>query len=288
MPVPTDYIFTPGSCKKSEIFDLIVNKLKAEGWTNVSSHPSTDFVVLTSTGNTENKNLVLQLRKGNAAATAGRDVDTTAYCQMSYRLQDTYTPGTAGAAGVFGRPSLAWTDLYITPVAANGTLATDTIVNYKMYADASKIILAIEYPSATGYNPVLIYMGAPDTSFMPQSANSSTILATSNTTATAASVMVTNSPDGIGNVAAPYALATSSLLPTKSPNNGGKYIVSDIYYGSATEGMRGKLDGILCALNTNLLTGDNITIGTQTYYVLCCATQGSTSFPSQAILVRIS
>lgn len=288
MAIPTDYIFTSGSCTKSEVFDLIVSKLTTAGWQSVASLATTDYTVLTSAGNTGDKSLVLNIRDTNISN--ANSVKTTNYNTMTYRLQTSYTPGTAGVAGTFGRPAqTAWVGLDIAPtVVTTGTLAADTVVNYKVYADLSKIIIAVEYPAATGYNPILIYMGAPDTSFMPQADNSSAIVATSNTTATAASIMVADSPDGMGTVALPYALATSALLPAKSPNNGGKYIVSDIYYGNATEGIRGKLDGILCTLNTSLLTGDNITIGAQTYYVLCCATQGNTSFPSQAILVRIS
>jgi len=287
MPVPTDYIFTAGSCQKSEILDLIVNKLKAAGWTDVSSLASSDYIVLKSTGNTGDKNLILNLRKGNAAGTAGRDVDTTAYCQMSYRLQDSYIPGAEGVAGVFGRPTLAWTDLYIAPVAANGTLALDTTVNYKVYVDVSKIILAIEYPPATGYSPILIYMGQPDTVYMPESGSKGVLVAVTNGGTTAASAIICNSPDGIGSVATPYAVATAALLPTKNPNNAGKYFDSPVYYQTTTEGMRGKLDGILCMPNLAALTGDNITIDGDNYYVLVCHAQGITSFPSQVLLVRI-
>lgn len=288
MATPTDYIFQTGSCQKKEIYDLIVNKLIEAGWTNVASNPSTDYVVLTSTGNTGDKNLILNLRDIPAAGTAANSVKTSSYCQMSYRLENDYTPGSAGVAGVFGRPSLAWTDLYIAPVAASGTLPLDTVVNYKVYADLSKIILAIEYPPATNYNPILIYIGQPDTTYMPESASRGMLVAVTNSATTATSVMVCNTPDGMGAVTAPYALATQTLLASKNPNNAGKYIISDVYYGSTTEGVRGKLDGIYCLPNSNILTGDNIVIGTKTYYVLCCHPQGNSSFASQALLVRIS
>jgi hypothetical protein len=271
---------------KSEIYDLIINKLIAAGWTNVSSKASTDYAVLTSVGNTGDKSLIINLRDIPAAGTAANTVKTSAYCQMSYRLQSSYAPGAVDVAGVFGRPALAWTDLYIAPVAASGQVPADTVVNYKVYADLSKIILAIEYPNPTGYSPILIYIGQPDTLLSLDSENRGMLVGATNSATTASSVMVCNTSDGMGSVAAPYALKTYAFLPDGDPNNSNKRMVSSIYYGNALEGYRGKLDGVKCVLNTKLFTGDTITIGAETYYVLTCHTQGITSFPSQALLVR--
>lgn len=284
MAIPTDYIFTPGTCLKSEIFDLIVNKLVAAGWESVASNAS-DFVVLTSTGNSEDKALVLNLRKGNAAGTAGRDVDTTAYCQMSVRLQSSYVPGADGAAGTFGRPSLAWTDLFIAPVAANVTLPMDTSIDYHVYADASKIILALEYPSTLSYEPVLIYLGLPDV-FVVDSDSRGTVLATSCNATTAGSLQVCNTSDGVGQVSTPYALKTYASLPDGDPNMAGKRNPSVIKYGSAAESYRGVLDGLLCVYLNKINTGDIVTIEAKKYRALVCHTVGNTSFPSRALLIR--
>ncbi|WP_371374347.1 hypothetical protein [Sporomusa aerivorans] len=285
MAVPTDYVFASGTCLKSEVFQLIISKLVAAGWTDVSSLASSDYVVLKSTGNTGDKNLILNIRPVNAAA--ANSVESTDYCVMSYRLQDTYTPGESGVAGTFGRSSLAWTALYLVPVSAlTTTLAAATPINYKVYADASKIILLLEYPSATGYSPTLIYMGQPDTVYVTESNNRGCLVGTTNNGTTASSVMICNTSDDQAAVTAPYAIATSALLPSKNPNGAGKYAVSEIYYGSSTESIRGKLDGVLCAYNSNLLTGDQITIGTYTYYVAVCASVNVLSFPSLALLVR--
>ncbi len=285
MAIPTDYIFTSGTCRKDGIYNLIINTLKAAGWTDVSSLASSDFVVLKSTGVNADKNLVINLRAVNASAT--NNVTSTQYCQMSYRLVDSYTPGAAGVAGTFGRSSLAWTDLYIVPGAASCTMAVDAIINYKVYCDAGKLILSLEYPGATGYSPMVIYIGQVDSSYVSESNSSGMVVAVSATAAVAASVQIDNSADGAGAVSAPYALATQSLLPSTNPNAANKYAYSDIYFGNATEGIRGKLDGLLCIKNSNVLTGDNVIDGTKTYYVLVCQTQGNTSFPSQALLVRI-
>jgi hypothetical protein len=285
MAIPTDYIFTSGSCLKSELYDLIIAKLVAAGWENVSSNAS-DYDVLTSAGNAGDKALVLNLRPIPAAGTAANNIKTSNFCQMSVRLQTSYTPGTEGAAGVFGRPALAWIDVYVAPVAANGQLPLDTTLSYHVYADASKIIISIAYPSATGLLPVVIYLGEPDSQFAGESGASSIVLAVTNSATTAASLQICNTSDGMGNVAAPYALATYALLPSGDPNMGNKRMISNIYYGSASESFRGMLDGIKCMLNVTVNTGDTVTIGAETYQVLVSHTQGNTSFPSKALLVR--
>ena len=285
MAVPTDYIFTSGTCLKSEIYQLIIDKLVAAGWTNVSSLASSDFVVLSSTGNTGDKTLLLNLRDTNASA--ANSVVSTDYCVMSYRLEDTYTPGASGVAGTFGRSSLAWTNLYLVPVSAlTTTLGADTTVTYHVYADASKIILALEFPSATGYGPVLVYMGEPDSIFTSDSASRGVLVAASCQATTAGSAMICNTSDTVAAVTAPYAIALSSLLPSGDPNVANKRMVSSIYYGSASESFRGKLDGLKCMYNVKVNTGDTVTIGTETYYALVCASSGNNSFPSLALLVR--
>lgn len=285
MAVPTDYIFETGTCLKSAVYQLIIDKLKAAGWVDSSSLASSDYVVLTSTGNTGDKSLVLNIRDTNSSA--ANSVVSTDYCVMSYRLQDTYTAGTSGVSGTFGRSSLTWTNLYLVPVSATTTtLAAATPITYHVYADANKIILLLEYPSATGYSPTLIYMGQPDTVYVTESANRGCLVGVTNNGTTAASVMICNTSDDQASVTAPYAIATSALLPSYNPNGAGKFAISEIYYGSTTESIRGKLDGVLCAYNSKLLTGDTMTIGTYTYYVAVCASVNVLSFPSLALLIR--
>jgi hypothetical protein len=286
MAIPTNYIFTSGTCLKSELYDLIISKLIAAGWTQVSSNPTTDFDVLTSTGNSGDKALVLNLRPIPAAGTAANTVKTSIYCQMSIRLQTSYVPGTSGVAGTFGRPSLAWTDMYIVPVAASGTLPPDTTVNYKVYADASKIIMAIEFPSATSMSPLLFYLGAPDSAFVAEAGSSSTVFATTANATTAASLLKCNTSDGIGSVAAPYAMALTAFSILKNPNNEGIYFQSGVYYQTATEGIRGMLDGVLNMPNMAAQTGNTITMDGKTYYQLVCHIIGSSSFPYPVLLVR--
>lgn len=282
-----DYIFTSGTCLKSELYDLIISKLIDAGWQNVSSNPATEYDVLTSKGKNGDRDLVLQLRPLPAAGTAANNVKTSNYCVASFRMQTSYIPGSSGSAGTFGRSSQAWTDLYLVPVsAATGTLPTDTTVNYKVYADASKVIMAIEYPLATTYNPLLFYLGEPDSVFMAEKPHSGMVFATTAMATTAANLLVCDTPQGLGASAAPYAMPLNGFNILKNPNNDGLYFQTGVYYQSSTEGVRGMLDGVLCLPNMAVQTGNTITIDGKTYYQLVCQTAGNNSFPYPVLLVR--
>lgn len=282
-----NHIFTSGSCPKNQIYQLIYNQLIAAGWTDISSNPTSDFAVLRSTGVNGDKNLLLNIRP--TSPTNINSVATTDYCVMSYRLQDTYVPGAAGVAGTFGRSALAWNPLYLVPVTAlTTTFGQDTVVNYKVYADANKLILVLEFPIPTTYGPVVIYMGSPDSLFAPESASRGVLVACSTSATTASCAIISNTSDGVASVAAPYAIYLYGFLPPGDPNTANKRMISPIYYGSSTEGYRGELDGLKCVLYNNILTGDTITVNGEVYYVVTTAVQGNNSFPSRALLVRVS
>jgi hypothetical protein len=287
MAIPTDYVFTPGACQKKDFYGVITAALLAAGWTNVSSLASSDYEVYTSTGNTGDKNLVLNLRKGSASYPA-YDVTTAAYCQFSYRFPTSYTPGSAGVAGTFIRPDV-WRDIYIAPIGANGTLPMDTTYNYKIYADKNKVIFTIEFPSGTNMAPMLHYVGLPDSLYCTETGSRGMIQAATNNGQLGNNVvLISDTPSGMGSNAACYSIPIICTLAPKNPNNGGKYVVSDIYYGSATEGTRGKLDGVVALPTGSVLTGDIITIGTYQYYVISSAAYNYNNFPSLALAIRIA
>lgn len=285
MPIPTNYIFTKGTCLKKELFGKIIDAFKSAGWKDISSKATTDFIVLNSKGNTGDKNLILNIR---ATATGNNNsVETTDYCQISYRLQTSYLPGATDTAGTFGRTALAWTALYIVPTTT--TLGADTSIDYYIYSDANKVILMLKYPSATGFLPLLIYLGEPDTLYTPEPNSRGFIAAMSaNNPAGSNTIQICDAPDKISSRTAPYSLSTYTLIPPADPNADDKSFLSSIYYGSTTEGLRGKLDGIKLVYfsGSNFVTGDTITVNDEIYTVFVVASTGYTSFPSRGIAIR--
>ena len=284
-----EYIFSKGTCRKKEIYQLILDKLKEKGWQDISSKPETDFVVLHSKGVTGDRDLILNLRdRTHNNPSEAYSVVTTDYSTMSYRLQPSYTPGGSGEAGTFAKPARAWQPLYI--YGTGQTLSMETILDYYVYADAGKIILSLEYPKSNSIQgPVVFYLGEPDTRFLKESQSRGVLYASS---ANQTGVSISDCPDDLGSKDEAYALYTYSLLPVIDPNLAKKYMVSPIYYGSNEEGFRGKLDGIKTVKYMtnpvpNLLHGDTLVTEHAKYHCVIPANPATGTFTGGAVLLRI-
>lgn len=281
-----EYIFSKGTCRKKEIYQLILDKLKEKGWQDISSKPETDGVVLRSKGVTGDRDLILNLRDTNNSGNCS--VVTTDYSTMSYRLQPSYTPGGSGEAGIFAKPARVWQPLHI--YGTGQTLSMETTLDYYVYADAGKIILSLEYPKSNSiYGPVVFYLGEPDTRFLTESQSRGILCASS---ADQVGVTITDCPDALGTKDQMYNLYTYALLPASDPNLEKKYMVSSIYYGSDVEGFRGKLDGIKTVKYMtnpvpNLLHGDTLVTEHAKYHCVIPQDARTSTFPGGAVLLRI-
>lgn len=281
-----EHIFSKGTCRKKEIYQLILDKLKEKGWQDISSKPETDGVVLHSKGVTGDRDLILNLRDTNNSG--NYSVVTTDYSTMSYRLQPSYTPGGSGEAGTFAKPARVWRPLYI--YGTGQTLSMETTLDYYVYADAGKIILSLEYPKSNSiYGPVVFYLGEPDTRFLRES-QSRGVLYVSSTDQEG--VSISDCPDDLGTKDQMYNLYTYALLPVLDPNLEKKYMVSPIYYGSNEEGFRGKLDGIKTVKYItnpvpNLLHGDTLVTEHAKYHCVIPQDTRTGAFPGGAVLLRI-
>ena len=281
-----EYIFSKGTCKKKEIYSLIIDKLKEKGWKDISSKPETDYVVLHSKGVTGNRDLILNIRETDVSGNS--PVTTTDGSLMSYRLQTSYTPGGSGEAGTFAKPARVWRPLCI--YGSGQALSKETTLDYYVYADAGKIILSLEYPKSSSiYGPVVFYFGEPDTRFLTESQSRGILYASS---ADQSGVIITDCPDDMGSNDEAYDLHTYSLLPAIDPNLAKKYMVSPIYYGSDVEGFRGKLDGIKTVKYVtnpvpNLLHGDTLVTEHAKYHCVIPANPATGTFTGGAVLLRI-
>ena len=281
-----EYIFSKGSCKKKEIYSLIIDKLKEKGWKDISSKPETDYVVLHSKGVTGNRDLILNIRETNVSGNS--PVTTTDGSSMSYRLQTSYTPGGSGEAGTFAKPTRVWRPLYI--YGSGQALSKEMSLEYYVYVDAGKIILSLEYPQSISLNgPVVFYLGEPDTRFLTESQSRGILYASS---VDQVGVVITDCPDDMGSKDEAYALTTYSLIPAIDPNLAKKYMVSPIYYGSIEEGYRGKLDGIktvryIGSPTANLLHGDTLVTEHAKYHCVIPHDVRTAAYPGGAVLLRI-
>lgn len=279
-------ILVSGSCLKQNLFSTIKNAMIAAGWVDVSSLATTDFCVMKSTGNDGTRELYLQMRPQNISGT--NSIETTDYNQMSVRLLDTYTPGATGVAGTIPRSANAWFGLNVSPQAGKvATIPMTTTLDYKMFVDKNKLVLFIQTPSSYNLQPIFFYIGLPDTLLANEPLSRGMVYCASyvsdSPVSAANQIVVSNTPGGSATVTAPYLLSTYSQMPPKNPNASGVYCMSEIFYGSATEGTRGKLDEIMAIPSQNVVTGDILTVGTKKYQVIFAAT----GFSSGGLAFRI-
>ncbi len=284
-----DYILTPGQCAKADLYKTLKNAMIAAGWTNISSLFSTDFDVMKSPGNDGTKNLLLQMRPtntGNANST-----ETTDYSCWSCRLLDSYAPGATNQAGTIARAATSWYNMdWLSENYSQYQVSAGTILNYRLLVDKNKIIMVVYPPaSLTGLNPVVFFIGLPDSAYCDEPDSRGFIIAKNWGNGSATNVLVSNTPGGMSTVTAPYWLPSMSQLSPKNPNAAGVYCISEIFYGNTSEGPRGKIDGIFALPNTNILNGDILKIGDKQYQVLLNTVSGVvTSFPTTAIAIQIA
>jgi hypothetical protein len=305
MAIPTDYIFTPGTCLKKDFYGVLCAALIGAGWTNVTSNSTTDGDVFVSTGNTGDKSLIINLNKNQASPST--DVTTTIFSTMTCRFPISYTPGAAGVAGTFVRPGTL-IHLSLAPIHHSRGMSLDTLCYYKLYVDKNKVMFSIEYPPAasdtTGVNwvgaPIFNFVGLPDTLYTSEPGNRGMVMCSTfaNTSAgtqggAVNALLVANNPSNIGNSADVYAMPlVYTNIPT-NPNNSGVYALTELEYGSTVEGVRGKLDGVYMLPSANVRTGMQFNVesgeGTHTYYVINANGAGySAGIPSKVVAIRIT
>lgn len=282
-----DSIFLAGSCAKSALYSTIKNAMINAGWQNISSLASTDYDVMYSAGNDGTRGLCIQMRPQNT--TGANSVETTDYSQMSIRLIDSYTPGAPGVAGTFGRPSATWLGFSLVNEANNAYAIPQTsTMDYRMFVDKNKIVMIIWPPAAYSLNPIAFFLGLPDTTFASEPLSRGVIYAHSFSAPVAGSLYVSNTPGGSASINAPEQITVISQLAPKNPNAAGAYCISEMYYGNATEGTRGKIDGLYALPNQNIVSGDILTIGSAKYQVVITYISiAFSSFSSSAIAFRI-
>lgn len=248
---------------KGQIYQRIKDLLVSAGWQNISSKPASDFDVFYSKGEAGDKELYFQIQDTNATA-------TSTGCYIGTRLINKYTPGSAGVAGVFDRPSEAWRLTYLF----NNVVAVDTPIVFSYHVNKDRIVFFPDTPLSlvnAGITGNIVYLGCPIL-FETETNSRGVVLAqtTYNNTINSGHnyIVVTNPP--YTDLGATEALLTYKLTPSAEYNNADKRVISEIAYGNGVEGMRGKFDGFFALNGGNTRTGhgDILTDGVNTYKVV--------------------
>lgn len=152
-----DVIFSsPQNILKKDVYNTIIETMTTGGWTDISTNPVTDFNVMMSPGEENNKKLIIQLRPLNNSN--NNSIVTTDYGVMSYRLIEEYTPATSPIAGVYN-VTLGTSNLTIDGVTCVYSATPNTI----QWKDATTLALLVNKDAtlsakytATASGPVLV------------------------------------------------------------------------------------------------------------------------------------
>lgn len=277
-----DVIFTKGTCLKNQVYQTMIDAFIAAGWKNISSNNATDFDVLQSVGESGDKNLIIQIRPTNASN--ANSIVTTDLNVASYRLIESYTPGTAGAAGVVGRTAEAWATLYVVPITT--AVAGATPITYHINVNKNRMIIVIDTPPSVNLGPVTHYIGHPDTVFV-STPGSRGLLVASSAYAKATGVHVTNTPGEVAPETVSSGRAIYCQLSPRNPNAAGLFAFSEMKYGNATEGYLGKLDGLYPMPAGGASNGDTVSVGDKKFRVVVNQTVSTNSFPTSVFVIQI-
>lgn len=282
------YIFQTKTCLKSDIYNTIKTILLDAGWQNITSSYATDGDVFYSTGEADNLALFMNIR--SISSTGVNDIAITDYNVMSYRFPDTYIPGENGVGGTPGRTVAqeAWKNLYVAPTAT--AISKSVTVTLRYHCNKNRIIFAIIYPDASGIAPIINYIGITDEIYVATSGSREMMFCTSAGAATANTIMMCNAVLSMPSDVASSTRNTYTQLPPKQVNADGKVIMSEIFYGNPSEGLRGKITGVYCISSTTpvINSGNIITIGTEQYLVLLCGSVSYNSFPTLYLAIQIA
>jgi hypothetical protein len=261
-------IFTTETITKGNIYQRIKELLVANGWTNVSSKPATDFDIFYSKGVAKDKELYFQLQDPGGLFTTG----TQAF--FNIKMINKYTPGAAGVSGTFdsSRSSEPWRNLYI--FSGSALPYADTPITFSYSINADRIVFVTEPPlimnTVTSSN--ICYIGAMALYESEPNCRSLVVVQAMGYytgLGSTTGIVVTSTP--YSDTTASYALSPYRINTLSEYNNNDVRFISEIGVGSAAEGLRGKLDGIYCLyINANSRTssGDTLTDGTNTYRVI--------------------
>ena len=149
-----------------------------------------------------------------------------------------------------------------------------TVTNVQIMYDitSERAIFIFRYPSILGKKCSFLYFGIPESVRGPKTGPQDSIFATTMMQGLVGNKIRTiNYPFGVGDVAVNAYLDndTQLQLPLRNPSYLKEYWLTPIYYGLASIGMRGRLDGIFAlAANIGLIDKDQIMVGSKIYEVV--------------------
>lgn len=290
---------------KSMVLDTIIADMKAGGWEDISSNPTTDFWVMHSDGESGADSLTIQIRPYFSTNVAASNIVTGTGQGGSFRQLIGYVPGSTGTAGTFTRA----TDIFysMTLFNAAGIAGNTPDCEVSSYVDKDRCLFVVRNNrSAADSSPVVIGFGVPDNKYREPIIGSRDMIYFSSTVATDAATPASTGAGTLIGLDYPtgWTMATAPLVyhhrlmdTFRNPTVNSRYVLSPILYGSATlpaapgPGPLGELWGIYGMFNVTpvILDRDIIIAGGNRYEVLVTSTVAlANALPTRFLAVQVA
>ncbi|EJR57243.1 MULTISPECIES: hypothetical protein [Bacillus cereus group] len=303
----TKAIFTKGTCKKFELFDIFVQVALNGGWKlKEGSNLTDDQICLYTDGYNGDKHMAVHLTCYDSNYSP-YNIRTTDYTDGSMRMGTMQSNNTVfysqdGMSSFCFFPGRTANQDTNTSYARQYNKLFD--MEYYYYVDKEVIIFLVVPFKYTGLGNGLIFLGFPEQSFVEESKRnenksySGAVYANSGYCGNVIGsyrLRVADNPKNLLEVPGKNTIAqgTYSLVSPLSPNIDKKFVLSEVFYGDSTTGMRGRLGKIYLLQQGGILDGDIIEIKVNNeiqkyrYTVLGGASSNYTSFVTNAAAIRV-
>lgn len=280
----SDTIFNKITVLKKDLYSKLKQIMLESGWQNISSRPSTDYDVMFSNGENGKKEIYFQIRD-IASTTAGSSTtfSNTNSRFFSMRLSGRYLPGSSGVAGTFSKNSDTWKAVAIT---YQSEILPNQPIELYYSCNKDRLIFLTDYSLSLTLPSTLNYIGVPVT-FADEHEWSSCVFASS--IGSGRRLYVTDIKNDYS-VTAPITYLTYLGLGSKN-KIGEKILMSNVIYGSTSEGLKGTIPEVFSFGSTDGLVNGDLIRDEEKVYKIFETTPGTStiysSFISKFIAIRV-
>ncbi|MGX9721730.1 hypothetical protein [Bacillus pumilus] len=281
----SDTIFNKITVLKKDLYSKLKQIMLESGWQNISSRPSTDFDVMFSNGEDGKKEIYFQMRDvATNAANSSTTFSNSNSRYFSMRLSGKYMPGSSGVSGTFEKSNDTWKLVLIT---YQSDISPNQPIELYYSCNKDRLIFLTDYALSLALPATLNYIGVPIT-FADEHEWSSCVFASSSI-GSGRRLYVTDIKNDYS-VTTPITCLTYLGLSSKN-KIGDNILMSNVIYGSASEGLKGTIPEVFSFGSTDgLINGDLIKDEEKVYRVFETTPGTSTvysSFVSKFIAIRI-
>ncbi|MDM5298052.1 hypothetical protein QUF51_07765 [Bacillus pumilus] len=281
----TETIFNKITVLKKDLYGKLKQILLESGWKNISSRTSTDYDVMFSNGEDGKKEIYFQLR--DIAGTSANSTATFSNSNLrffSMRLSGKYLPGSTGVPGTFMKNNDTWKTVLIT---YQSDISPTQPIELYYSCNKDRLIFLTDYSLSLALPSTLNYIGVP-TTFADEHEWSACVFASSSIGG-GRRLYVTDIKND-HSVTAPISCLTYLGLGSKN-KIGENILMSNVIYGSTSEGLKGTIPEVFSFGSTDGLIHGDLVKDTDKIYKVFETTPGTStiysSFVSKHIAIRV-